>query len=268
MPTRCWRRRAALQKELRREMRARLKEDDSEPPQVDGPWAYYSRFRHGGQHRIYCRKPARGRRGDGADRRRRARRGQGAFFISPPRAIRPTIRSSPGAPTISAPRLLTIAVRDLDAARRTSPIASTGRPAMSAWTARFRRRFSMSSRTRAIARGASCCIGSGRAQSRRRRDLRRKPTRPGSSASSDATWPRGHHLGPRPRRLGERMSSISTIRPRRRDSSRRAGRASATRSWTTATSSTSAPTRGAPDFKIVVAPRDAPQEANWRDVRR
>ena len=23
--------------------------------------------------------------------------------------------------------------------------------------------------------------------------------------------------------------------------------------------------RGAPDFKIVVAPRDAPQEANWRD---
>ena len=47
----------ALQKELKREMRARLKEDDSEPPQVDGPWAYYSRFRHGGQHRIYCRKP-------------------------------------------------------------------------------------------------------------------------------------------------------------------------------------------------------------------
>jgi oligopeptidase B len=48
---------AELQKELVREMRARLKEDDSEPPQVDGPWAYYSRFRHGGQHRIYCRKP-------------------------------------------------------------------------------------------------------------------------------------------------------------------------------------------------------------------
>ena len=54
---------AALQKELRREMRARLKEDDSEPPQVDGPWAYYSRFRHGGQHRIYCRRP----RGGGAE---------------------------------------------------------------------------------------------------------------------------------------------------------------------------------------------------------
>ena len=41
-------------------MRARLKEDDSEPPQVDGPWAYYSRFRRGGQRRIYCRKPREG----------------------------------------------------------------------------------------------------------------------------------------------------------------------------------------------------------------
>jgi oligopeptidase B len=49
-----------LQKELKREMRARLKEDDSEPPQVDGPWAYYSRFRPGGQRRITCRKPREG----------------------------------------------------------------------------------------------------------------------------------------------------------------------------------------------------------------
>ena len=51
---------AGLQRELVREMRARLKEDDSEPPQVDGPWAYYSRFRQGGQHRIYCRRPREG----------------------------------------------------------------------------------------------------------------------------------------------------------------------------------------------------------------
>ena len=47
----------ALQRQLVREMRARLKEDDSEVPQTDGPYAYYSRFRHGGQHRIFCRKP-------------------------------------------------------------------------------------------------------------------------------------------------------------------------------------------------------------------
>ena len=47
----------ALQRELVREMRARLKEDDSEPPQTDGPFAYYTRFRHGGQHRIFCRRP-------------------------------------------------------------------------------------------------------------------------------------------------------------------------------------------------------------------
>jgi oligopeptidase B len=47
----------ALQRQLVREMRARLREDDSEPPAPDGPFSYYSRFRHGGQHRIYCRRP-------------------------------------------------------------------------------------------------------------------------------------------------------------------------------------------------------------------
>ncbi|MBV8473188.1 MAG: S9 family peptidase, partial [Hyphomicrobiales bacterium] len=50
----------ALQKQLVREMRARLKEDDSEVPQSDGPYAYYSRFRHGGQQRIVCRRPRMG----------------------------------------------------------------------------------------------------------------------------------------------------------------------------------------------------------------
>jgi oligopeptidase B len=50
----------ALQRQLAREMRARLKEDDSEVPQRDGPFAYYARFRPGGQHRIFCRKPREG----------------------------------------------------------------------------------------------------------------------------------------------------------------------------------------------------------------
>ncbi|MGO8800858.1 MAG: S9 family peptidase [Roseiarcus sp.] len=47
----------SLQRQLAREMRARLKEDDSEVPQPDGPFAYYARFRQGGQHRIFCRRP-------------------------------------------------------------------------------------------------------------------------------------------------------------------------------------------------------------------
>ena len=92
-----------LQKELKREMRARLKEDDSEPPQVDGPWAYYSRFRPGGQRRIDCRKPRESGAetvlidGDACAEER-------LFFISLARVIRPIIRSSPGAPTTSVPR--------------------------------------------------------------------------------------------------------------------------------------------------------------------
>jgi oligopeptidase B len=48
---------APLRKQLVREMRARMREDDSEPAAPHGPWSYYSRFRHGGQHRIYCRRP-------------------------------------------------------------------------------------------------------------------------------------------------------------------------------------------------------------------
>ena len=51
---------SGLRKQLAREMRARLKEDDSEPPSPHGPWSYYSRFRHGGQQRLYCRRPRQG----------------------------------------------------------------------------------------------------------------------------------------------------------------------------------------------------------------
>src|SRR5579862_3024810 len=50
----------SLRRQLVKEMRARLKEDDSDVPQRDGPFAYYSRYRHGGQHRLYCRRPREG----------------------------------------------------------------------------------------------------------------------------------------------------------------------------------------------------------------
>lgn len=39
------------------EMRGRIKEDDSEPPQPDGPFEYYTRFRDGGEHPIFARRP-------------------------------------------------------------------------------------------------------------------------------------------------------------------------------------------------------------------
>ncbi|SFB93482.1 oligopeptidase B [Bosea sp. CRIB-10] len=47
----------ALQRDLIKEMRGRIKEDDSEPPQPDGPFLYYSRYRRGGEHPLICRKP-------------------------------------------------------------------------------------------------------------------------------------------------------------------------------------------------------------------
>lgn len=46
---------AGLRKALVKEMRGRIKEDDSDVPSPDGPWLYYSRHNEGGQHPVFCR---------------------------------------------------------------------------------------------------------------------------------------------------------------------------------------------------------------------
>ncbi len=53
----------ALRKTLVAEMRGRIKEDDADPPLPDGPFAYFERYREGGEHPLYCRA----RRGGGGD---------------------------------------------------------------------------------------------------------------------------------------------------------------------------------------------------------
>jgi oligopeptidase B len=50
----------ALQKKLVREMRGRVKEDDSSVPSPDGPYAYFRKFREGGQHEQFGRMPRNG----------------------------------------------------------------------------------------------------------------------------------------------------------------------------------------------------------------
>jgi oligopeptidase B len=51
---------AALQKKLVAEMRGRIKEDDSSVPSPDGPFAYFRKFREGGQHELFGRMPRNG----------------------------------------------------------------------------------------------------------------------------------------------------------------------------------------------------------------
>ncbi|KJC43606.1 peptidase S9 [Bradyrhizobium sp. LTSP849] len=46
-----------LQKTLVREMRSRIKEDDSSVPSPDGSFAYFRKFREGGQHELFGRMP-------------------------------------------------------------------------------------------------------------------------------------------------------------------------------------------------------------------
>jgi oligopeptidase B len=48
---------AGLQKTLVAEMRGRIKEDDSSVPAPDGPYAYMRKFREGGQHEMFGRSP-------------------------------------------------------------------------------------------------------------------------------------------------------------------------------------------------------------------
>ena len=48
---------AGLQKTLVKEMRGRIKEDDSSVPAPDGPYAYLRKFRDGGEHEMYGRCP-------------------------------------------------------------------------------------------------------------------------------------------------------------------------------------------------------------------
>lgn len=50
----------ALQATLVAEMRGRIREDDHSVPAPDGPWAYYTRYRTGGQHPLLCRQPREG----------------------------------------------------------------------------------------------------------------------------------------------------------------------------------------------------------------
>lgn len=48
----------AFQDALFRELRARIREDDSSVPMKDGSYYYYSRYREGGQHPLICRREA------------------------------------------------------------------------------------------------------------------------------------------------------------------------------------------------------------------
>jgi oligopeptidase B len=50
----------SFKKKLIKEMRGRIKEDDSSVPAKDGAFAYYARYREGGQHPLMCRKPSTG----------------------------------------------------------------------------------------------------------------------------------------------------------------------------------------------------------------
>uniref|UniRef100_UPI00261D2FA0 S9 family peptidase n=1 Tax=uncultured Methylobacterium sp. TaxID=157278 RepID=UPI00261D2FA0 len=50
----------SLRETLVAEMRGRIREDDGAVPETDGPFAYYTRYREGGQHPLVCRRDSAG----------------------------------------------------------------------------------------------------------------------------------------------------------------------------------------------------------------
>ena len=252
---------AGLQKELRREMRARLKEDDSEPPQVDGPWAYYSRFRSGGQRRIYCRKPRQG----GAetvliDGDARAE-GKAFFHLAGGRHSPDHAKFAWSSDDLGS-EILTIAVRDLE---RQRDLADRIRGATGdvVWTGDS---------------AAFLYVEQDENHRPRRVMLHRLETGQGDDVEvfveDDPAW----FIGIEPTRLGATaiisvhghdasealvvdldhpMAAPRLVAPRR-PGIRYEVMDHGDRFFIRTNA-------GAPDFKIVTAPREAPQEANWRD---
>ena len=252
---------AGLQKELRREMRARLKEDDSEPPQVDGPWAYYSRFRSGGQRRIYCRKPRQG----GAetvliDGDARAE-GKAFFHLAGGRHSPDHAKFAWSSDDLGS-EILTIAVRDLE---RQRDLADRIRGATGdvVWTGDST---------------AFLYVEQDENHRPRRVMLHRLETGQGDDVEvfveDDPAW----FIGIEPTRLGATaiisvhghdasealvvdldhpMAAPRLVAPRR-PGIRYEVMDHGDRFFIRTNA-------GAPDFKIVIAPREAPQEANWRD---
>jgi oligopeptidase B len=251
----------ALQKELKREMRARLKEDDSEPPQVDGPWAYYSRFRHGGQHRVYCRKPREG----GAetviiDGDARAE-GKAFFQLAGARHSPDHCKFAWSSDDLGS-EIFTVAVRDLTR-QEDLPDRVGGATGDVVWT-----------------RDSSAFLYVEQDESHRPRRVMLHRLRTAQSqdveifAEDDPAW----FIGVEPTRLGR--TAIIVLH----------GHDSAELLIVDLDDPTAAPrlvaprrpgfryevmdhghclyiraNAGAPDFKIAVAPREDPREANWRD---
>ena len=252
---------AELQKELRREMRARLQEDESDPPQADGPWAYYSRFRRGGQRRIYCRKPREGGPetvlidGD-------ARAEGKAFFHLAGARHSPDHAKFAWSSDALGSEILTIAVRDLERQQDLEDRIA-GATGDVVWT-----------------RDSTAFLYV--EQDENHRPSRVMLHRLGTAQSDDVEvfveddpmW----FIGIEPTRLG--AAAIISVHghdasealvvdlehptgPPRLIAPRRPGfRYEVMDHGDRFFIRTNA---GAPDFKIVIAPREAPQEANWRD---
>ncbi len=105
-----------LRETLVREMRGRIKEDDDTVPQPDGPFAYFTRYRDGGQHPLVCRERREG--GEAAILIDGDKEGEGrAYFDLADAAHSPDHARIAWSADVAGSELYTIRVRDLATGR-------------------------------------------------------------------------------------------------------------------------------------------------------
>ncbi len=90
---------AELRKELVKEMRARIKEDDADVPSPDGPWLYYARHSQGGSIRFFAAPSARAAVSRKSSSTAMSKAAGRHFSRSARFTMRRTTPSWPGAPT-------------------------------------------------------------------------------------------------------------------------------------------------------------------------
>ena len=105
-----------LRETLVREMRGRIKEDDDTVPQPDGPFAYFTRHREGGEYPLICREPRAG--GEAAILLDGDKEGEGrAYFDLQDAAHSPDHKLLAWSADVAGSELYTIRVRDLESGR-------------------------------------------------------------------------------------------------------------------------------------------------------
>ena len=253
----------SLQKDLVREMRGRIKEDDSGVPVPDGPFAYLWRFREGGQHELIGRTKRNGGEeqivldGDALAK-------DSGYFKFGGRRHSPDHRLEAWSADLRGSEYFTIRVRSWETGEDLPDVLTQAGGSV-VWGADFDLLFLCPGRRQSSA-AASLSAPSGHVAGRRRPGLRGEGLGLVHAHRGERQRPILHHLGRRSRYL--RTAGSSTLATRCGTASRRAREKGIHYSVADRGDELFILTNegGAIDFRIATAPLASPGRAHWHEL--